>query len=70
MVGPRDRERERERERDEARRRGASPSGLADGTEDQPLGVDHAEPEGEEEPKRGPEAMPGIPTEGEPPSAG
>jgi len=56
--------------RDEPREAPATPTGLADGSEDQPLGVQHAEPEDEGEHERGPDAMPGIPTEGEPPSAG
>jgi hypothetical protein len=46
------------------------PSGLPEEASDQPLGVPEADPEGEGEPARGHEAMPGIPTEGEPPSAG
>jgi hypothetical protein len=48
-----------------------SPSGLPpDQPEEEPLGVQDAEPEGEDKPPRGPEAMPGIPTEGDPPDAG
>jgi hypothetical protein len=44
-----------------------APSGLPDGqSEDQPLGVTEAHPDGEGETPRGPAAMPGIPTEGEP----
>jgi hypothetical protein len=47
------------------------PSGLPpDQPEEEPLGVPDAEPEGEDEPDRGPGAMPGIPTEGDPPDAG
>jgi hypothetical protein len=47
------------------------PTGLPpDEPEEGPLGVDEAEPEGDGEPARGPEAMPGIPDEGEPPQAG
>jgi hypothetical protein len=47
-----------------------SPSGLpAEEPEEEPLGVPDAAPEGEDEPQRGGEAMPGIPTEGEPPAA-
>jgi hypothetical protein len=48
------------------------PSGLPDddAPESAPLGVPDAEPEGEGEPQRGAGAMPGIPTEGEPPSGG
>ena len=50
---------------------GHGPSGLPpDEFEEQPLGVPEAHPEGDEEPKRGPDAMPGIPTEGDPPDAG
>jgi len=46
-----------------------APTGLPpDGPQDDPLGVPDAE--GDDPPRRGPEAMPGIPTEGEPPSAG
>jgi hypothetical protein len=45
-----------------------APSGLPDDDgEEPPLGVDDPDPEGDE---TGPEAMPGIPTEGEPPSSG
>jgi hypothetical protein len=52
-------------ERDEA------PSGLPDeASEETPLGPPDERPEGEGEPPRGGEAMPGIPTEGEPPSDG
>jgi hypothetical protein len=44
-----------------------APSGLPDGQrEDHPLGVTESNPEGEGETPRGPAAMPGIPTEGEP----
>ena len=47
------------------------PSGLPpDELQEQPLGVPEARPEGEDEPDRGPGAMPGIPTEGDPPDAG
>jgi hypothetical protein len=47
------------------------PSGLPpDESEHEPLGVPDARPEGEDEPDRGPGAMPGIPTEGDPPDAG
>ena len=50
---------------------GQAPSGLpADEPEEEPLGVPEAEPEGEDEPQRGSDAMPGIPTEGDPPDAG
>ena len=45
------------------------PSGMPDGEpEETPLGVDAADPDGERTPP-GPEAMPGMPTEGEPPAA-
>ena len=48
-----------------------APSGLPpDQPEEEPLGVPDAAPEGDEEPQRGEDAMPGIPTEGEPPAAG
>ena len=47
-----------------------APSGLPpDESEEAPLGVPEARPEGEDVPERGPDAMPGIPTEGEPPAA-
>jgi hypothetical protein len=47
-----------------------APSGLPpDQPEAEPLGVPEAAPEGEDEPQRGPDAMPGIPTEGDPPAA-
>ena len=47
-----------------------APSGLPpDQPEEEPLGVPEATPEDEDEPKRGADAMPGIPTEGEPPAA-
>jgi hypothetical protein len=47
------------------------PSGLPpEEPEHEPLGVPDARPEGEDEPDRGPGAMPGIPTEGDPPDAG
>jgi hypothetical protein len=47
-----------------------APSGLPpDQPEEEPLGVPDAAPEGEDEPQRGADAMPGIPTEGEPPAA-
>ena len=46
------------------------PTGMPpDMPEAEPLGVPEAAPEGEDEPKRGADAMPGIPTEGEPPAA-
>jgi len=49
----------------------AEPSGLPPDhpEEGEPLGVPDAAPEGEDEPRRGADAMPGIPTEGEPPAA-
>ncbi len=50
-----------------------APSGLPpDEPEEEPLGVPEADPEDERdlEDERGPETMPGIPTEGEPPNAG
>ena len=47
-----------------------APSGLpAEEPEEAPLGVPEARPEGEGEPDRGADAMPGIPSEGEPPAA-
>ena len=47
-----------------------APSGLpAEEPEEGPLGVPEARPEGEDEPARGADAMPGIPTEGEAPAA-
>jgi hypothetical protein len=48
------------------------PTGLPpDQPEEGPLGVDDAEPEGEGgEAARGPEAMPGIPGDEEPPQGG
>lgn len=52
-------------------RPGDAPSGLPDDApEGDPLGVPEARPEGEGDRDRGPEAMPGVPHEGEPPSAG
>jgi hypothetical protein len=48
-----------------------APSGLPeDAPEGDPLGVPEARPEGEGDRERGSEAMPGVPHEGEPPSAG
>jgi hypothetical protein len=48
-----------------------APSGLPpDEPEEGPLGVPEARPEGEDAPARGADAMPGIPTEGDPPDAG
>jgi hypothetical protein len=47
-----------------------APSGLPpDQPEEEPLGVPEAAPEGDDDPARGADAMPGIPTEGEPPAA-
>lgn len=49
----------------------SAPSGMPDGApEGQPLGADEAAPEGDDEPRRGESEMPGIPTGGEPPTAG
>jgi hypothetical protein len=47
------------------------PTGLPDddAPEAEPLGPPDAEPEGEGETPRGEDAMPGIPTEGDPPAA-
>jgi hypothetical protein len=46
-----------------------APTGLPpEEPEETPLGVEDTEPEGD--PARGPEAMPGIPDDGEPPQAG
>jgi hypothetical protein len=47
-----------------------APSGLPGDVEEAPLGPPDADPDGEGESRRGEEAMPGIPTGGEPPSAG
>jgi hypothetical protein len=48
-----------------------APSGLPEeAPEGQPLGPTEAAPEGEAEPRQGEEHMPGIPTQGEPPTAG
>jgi hypothetical protein len=50
---------------------GDAPTGLPDEAgEETPLGATDEAPEGDAEPQRGDEAMPGIPTGGEPPSAG
>jgi hypothetical protein len=47
-----------------------APSGLPpDQPEAEPLGVPEASPDGEDEPERGEDAMPGIPTKGDPPAA-
>ena len=48
-----------------------APTGLPeDALEGQPLGPPDADPDREDDSARGPEAMPGIPTEGEPPTGG
>ena len=49
-----------------------APTGLPDqeAEEAPPLGPEESDPDGEGEPARGADAMPGIPTEGEPPSGG
>jgi hypothetical protein len=49
---------------------GDAPSGLPTEGEETPMGPDEAEPDGEGEPQRGIEAMPGIPEEGEADTAG
>jgi hypothetical protein len=49
------------------------PSGLPEEeveAEEQPLGVQEADPDGEGGVPSGADAMPGIPTKGEPPSGG
>jgi hypothetical protein len=50
----------------------AAPSGLPDddAPEAEPLGPPEPRPEGEGAPERGDDAMPGIPSEGEPPTGG
>jgi hypothetical protein len=58
-------------EREEHDERDAAPTGLPDDAEEgTPLGPPRIDPEGEGEPERGPEAMPGIPDAGEPPTSG
>jgi hypothetical protein len=51
-----------------------APTGIREGTppelEDTPLGTESEQPEGEGDPPRGADAMPGIPTSGAPPSGG
>src|SRR3954452_12281932 len=48
-----------------------APTGMPeDAPEGQPLGPPETEPDGDGEPQRGADAMPGIPPEGEPPSGG
>jgi hypothetical protein len=50
---------------------GDAPTGLPEeSTEEAPLGTTEESPEGEGDTQRGEDAMPGIPTEGEPPNAG
>jgi hypothetical protein len=44
------------------------PTGLPEGHEEEPLGVPEADPDGTET-EPGPQAMPGIPDQGEPPAA-
>ena len=57
--------------RAESQDREDAPTGMPDGSpEAEPLGPPEERPEGDGEPPRGDEAMPGIPTEGEPPSDG
>ena len=47
-----------------------TPTGLPEDAEEaEPLGPTEAEPEGEGDTDRGADAMPGIPTEGDPPAA-
>jgi hypothetical protein len=51
--------------------RDPAPTGLPDeAPEGEPLGAPEAAPEADTEPPQGEEHMPGIPTGGEPPSAG
>ena len=46
-----------------------APSGIPPGEpEEEPLGVPETAPD-DDDPERGPAAMPGIPSEGEPPAA-
>jgi hypothetical protein len=49
-----------------------APTGLPDedSPEPPPMGAPEADPDGEGQPAHGGYAMPGIPTEGEPPSGG
>lgn len=53
-------------------REAESPTGLPDeeAPEGSPLGAPEAAPDGDADPRHGAEHMPGIPTSGEPPSAG
>ena len=47
------------------------PTGVReDAIEEQPLGPPEADPDHDAPPERGEDAMPGIPTEGEPPTSG
>lgn len=47
-----------------------APTGLPDEADEAtPLGTSDEEPEGDGAPQRGADAMPGIPTEGDPPAA-
>jgi hypothetical protein len=47
-----------------------APTGLPDDADEAtPLGTTEEAPEGEDRPQRGEDAMPGIPTDGEPPAA-
>jgi hypothetical protein len=47
-----------------------APTGLPDDADEAtPLGTTEEAPEGEDQPQRGEDAMPGIPTDGEPPAA-
>ena len=53
------------------RQDGEGPTGLPTDEHDAaPLGPTEAAPDGDAEPRRGTDAMPGIPTGGEPPNAG
>jgi hypothetical protein len=48
-----------------------APTGMpTDAHETVPLGTTEERPDGEDDPPRGEDAMPGIPTGGEPPTAG
>ena len=47
-----------------------APTGLPTDQEEEPLGPTETTPDGEGDPPRGEDAMPGIPTGGEPPTAG
>jgi hypothetical protein len=47
-----------------------APSGMPTDEHDQPLGPRETRPDDEEDPPRGAEHMPGIPTGGEPPTSG